>query len=338
VRPPVFRLPIAWLAGAALLAACEPPLPSPPPSGASSTPSGARSTSAPAQLLIEPDAGAAVILDLIGSARASLWMEMYLLTASDAISALAARAAAGCDVRVILEPAPYQDAGANQAAFDQLASAGVAVRWSTSRFTFTHAKAFTIDHARLVILTLNLTGAGLSGNREYAAVDDDPIDVASAEATFTADELGAPTTVPGGRLVTSPESTRPTLLALIAGAHVALALETEELTDPEISSALLAARARGVAVTLTWPGPASAAGAPFRTLAAAGTLVRAVAGPPIHGKVAVADARTLYVGSANLTPTSLDDNREMGVLLEQPAVAAQVAVTVAGDAASGSPP
>ena len=176
----------------------------------------------PIALIVEPDAGRQAVLDLVASARESLWMEMYLLTDAGAIATVAERAAAGCDVRVILEPAPYQEDGANQSAYDQLRAAGVDVRWSLPRFTYTHAKAFTIDHRRLAILTLNLTGAGLTGNREYAALDDDATDVAAAEAIFTADALGAATGTPpanAGRLISSPESSRPTLLALLGGAQ-----------------------------------------------------------------------------------------------------------------------
>ena len=286
----------------------------------------------------EPEAGPAAVLDLISAARVSLSMEMYLLTDARAIAALVARAAAGCDVRVILDPAPYQDAGANQPAYDQLAAAGAVVRWSSSRYAYTHAKAFTVDHARLVVLTLNLTGDGLGSNREYVALDDDPSDVAAAEAIFAADALGATTGAPAGRLVTSPESSRPTLLTLIDAAQASLALETEELTDGVMVEALLAARARGVALTLAWPGPAAGAGSAFTRLVAAGATVRAVTAPPIHGKVVVADDRTLYIGSVNLSTTSLDDNRELGLLLQQPDTAAIVAGVVAGDAAAGIPP
>ena len=53
----------------------------------------------------------------------------------------------------------------------------------------------------------------------------------------------------------------------------------------------MAARARGVAVTLAWPGPAADAPAAFRALAAAGATVRAADTPPIHAKVIVADRR-----------------------------------------------
>jgi phosphatidylserine/phosphatidylglycerophosphate/cardiolipin synthase-like enzyme len=334
VRHPPLLATLAATIALAVLAGCEltPPLPpraDPPPTGAAAD---------PVTLVVEPDAGPQAVLDLVAGARASLWMEMYLLTDARAIAALADRAAAGCDVRVILEPAPYQAAGANQAAYEALGSAGVDVRWAVARFSYTHAKTFTIDHARLAVLTLNLTGDGLGGNREYAAIDDDPADVAAAEAIFAADALGAATGGPGGRLVTSPETSRPALLALIEDARQALALETEELIDGAMVDALLAARARGVAVTLAWPGPATGAGASFTRLAAAGATVRAVSAPPIHGKVVVADGRTLYLGSANLSPTSLDDNREMGLLLQQPDVAARVAGVVAGDAATGLPP
>jgi cardiolipin synthase len=139
-------------------------------------------------------------------------------------------------------------------------------------------------------------------------------------------------------LIASPESSRPTLLALVGGARASLALETEELSDAAIVSALLDARARGVAVTVVWPGPAAGAGAPFTTLVAAGATVRAAGAPPIHGKVLVADDRTLYVGSVNLTATSLDDNRELGLLLAAPQTAAEVEAIVADDAAGGAAP
>ena len=255
-------------------------------------------------------------------------MEMYLLTDAGAIAAVAERAAAGCDVRVILEPAPYQQDGANQSAYDQLVAAGVDVRWSLPRFTYTHAKAFTIDHRRLAILTLNLTGAGLAGNREYAALDDDPTDVAAAEAIFTADALGAATGTPtanAGRLISSPESSRPTLLALHRrrprlagprdrgadrpGGHQRVARRPRARRGGDVGLAR-AGRREQARRSPRWPR--------------AGATVRAVGAPAIHGKVVVADDRTLYLGSVNLTPTSLDDNRELGLLLAQPQTAAEV--------------
>ena len=292
---------------------------------------------APVRLLILPEAGSSAVLDLLVGAQASLWMDMYLLTDEDAIAALEGRARAGCDVRVTLEPAPYQDEGANQAAFDRLAAAGARARWATPRYTYTHAKAFTVDHARLVVMTLNLTGAGLAGNREYVLVDDDPADVAAAEAVLAADQTGGQAGA-AARVVTTPDACRPALTGHIEGAGSSLALETEELTDPTVVAALIAARGRGVGVTVVWPGPAAGAPSVFLSLAAAGIDVRALDGPPVHAKAVSADGRTAYVGSANLTPTSLDHDRELGLALADPSVAAALAATIAGDAARGASP
>ena len=295
-----------------------------------------RTSARPVTLLVEPDAGPDGIVDLVKAARASVWAEIYLLTDDRAVAALADRARAGCDVRVILEPAPYMSEDANQPAFAALTAAGALMSWSTPRFTYTHAKALIVDHARLAVMTLNLTGAGLGGNREYAAIDDDPADVAAAEAVFAADQTGD-VAAASGRLVTSPDTSRAVLTDLIAGATASLAIETEELTDPAIVAALTAARGRGVALTLAWPGPPDA-GAAFATLAAAGAVVRAVADPAIHAKVVVADARRLYLGSANFTATSLDHNRELGLLIDDAEAARRVAATVADDAARGVSP
>ena len=288
----------------------------------------------PVTLLVEPDVGAEPILQLMASARESLWMEMYLLTDGAAVATLADRARAGCDVRVALEPAPYKDQGANQAAFDQLASAGVLVRWSSPRFTFTHAKAFVVDHSRLVVMTLNLTASGLGGNREFAIVDDDAADVAAAESVFAADFSGAPATG-SGRIVTSPDGTRPALLDLVQAASRRLTLETEELADSSLAEALVAARARGVAVTVVWPGPVDAVGTALRDLVRAGVTVRALAFPPIHAKSLVADGKRAYVGSANLSATSLDANRELGLALSDPDTAAELEAVMGADAARG---
>jgi phosphatidylserine/phosphatidylglycerophosphate/cardiolipin synthase-like enzyme len=73
-------------------------------------------------------------------------------------------------------------------------------------------------------------------------------------------------------------------------------------------------------------------------LAAAGATVRAVTTPAIHAKVVVADARFVYLGSANFSPTSLDRNRELGLRVEDPRLALRIASTVSEDAARGISP
>jgi cardiolipin synthase A/B len=292
------------------------------------------------RVIVEPDAGPDAVLSLLASARRSLWMEMYLLTDDDVVDTLVARRAAGVDVRVVLEPHPYQADGANDATFDRLAAAGVLVAWSSPRFALTHAKFAVIDGAHLAVLTLNLTHAGVAGNRELALVDDDAHDVAAASATFASDLAGvAPPVGSAGRVLVSPTTMRPALAAAVARARRVIAVEMEELSDGALVTALSGAPARGCAVSVVLPGQdaSAATNAAARRLAGAGVTVRLVDALTIHAKAIVADD-WLYVGSANLTTASLDANRELGVAVTDAAAIRRVAQTIAADLAGGRAP
>jgi len=288
-----------------------------------------------ATLLLEPDAGAAPVLSFIRGAQRSIAMEMYLLTDDDAIQALADARTSGRAVQVILEPHPFGADGANQAAWDRLAAAGVDLAWASPRFALTHAKIIIADGNRALVMSLNLTHAGLTANREYAIADTDGRDVGDAVAIFAADRVASAAPAPSaqGRLLASPANARARLADLIAGARRSIAIEIEELSDSAVVDALVAAVTRGVAVSVVLPGANRSAGtdAAAGSLTAGGASVRALATPTVHGKAIVADGVQLYVGSINLTAASLDQNREFGLRLDDPAMAARVAATIAAD-------
>ena len=312
-----------------------------PPPAASSDAAATPAQAAPAvTMLVEPDVGAAPVLSFIRAARRSLDVEMYLLTDDGAIQALADAALGGRDVRVILEPHPFGDDGANQAAFDRLGAAGVTVIWASPRFALTHAKMMLADGQRALVMSLNLTRAGLTANREYAAVDEDATDLRELAAIVAADLIGVPAPAPSGRgrLVASPANARDRLVDLMAGARRAIAVEMEELSDAASVDALLAAVGRGVAVNVVLPGAgrSAATDAAAHRLAAGGASVRGLASPTVHAKAIVVAAARLYLGSINLTAASLDDNRELGLRLDDdPAAVAAIGPAMAGDWARG---
>jgi phosphatidylserine/phosphatidylglycerophosphate/cardiolipin synthase-like enzyme len=288
---------------------------------------------------IEPEDGAQVVPELIMTATRSLALEIYLLTDRPIIASLASARQNGLAVSVILEANPFGAAGANQAAFDQLTSAGVDVRWASARFALTHTKLLLVDGWRAAIMTSNLTRAGLTTNREYILVDDDPSDLADLQRLVAADRVGAPTQGRQSRIVTSPETSRPALLALLASARSRLDVEMEELSDAQMTAALEAAVGRGVAVTVVAPASdaSTATRAALARLDGAGATVRLLDAPVIHAKTIVADGLRLYVGSINLTAASLDRNREVGLIVDDPQAAQRVTRTVAADAALGAP-
>lgn len=54
-----------------------------------------------------------------------------------------------------------------------------------------------------------------------------------------------------------------------------------------------------------------------KKLPAAGVLVRTIASPYMHAKLILADNVKAYIGSVNFSTQSLDQNRELGIILTQ---------------------
>jgi cardiolipin synthase A/B len=294
------------------------------------------------RVLTEPAAGIRPIYQLITGARSSVDLTMYELADPTAEADLAADAARGVDVRVLLDQ--HLEKARNTSAFDYLTAHGVHVRWGPAGTTY-HQKTLTVDDATSVIMTLNLVAEDYSGTRDFAVIDTQHADIAAIVATFDADFAHGAITPPDGTdLVWSPTNAQASVLSVINGAARTLAVEDEEMDDPAVTSALAAAARRGVDVKITMTADPEWDQA-FTDLAKAGAHVRLYADDSsalyIHAKAIVADAgrpgQRVLVGSQNFSVASLDYNRELGILTSASAVVAAIAATLAGDYAKAVP-
>ncbi len=306
------------------------PSPSPPP----------RATSL--QVLTEPQAGIRPVYQLITGARSSVDLSMYELADPVAEADLAADAARGVDVRVILDQ--YLEKDRNTGAYDYLAARGVHVHWGPASAIY-HQKTLTLDDATSVIMTGNLVAADYAGTRDFAVIDTSRADVTAIITTFNADFTGSAVTPPDGAdLVWSPTNAQASVLAVINGATRTLAVENEEMDDPDVTGALAAAARRGVDVRITMTADPEWEQA-FAELAQAGVHVRLYPDDPsalyIHAKAIAADAglpgQQILFGSQNFSVASLDYNRELGILTANPAAVAAVSGALAADYASAAP-
>ena len=139
----------------------------------------------------------------------------------------------------------------------------------------------------------------------------------TAAAIFEADWTRGAEPDPGP-LVVSPTNAREQLLG--AGARGAA---SRSISMPrccairEMLDALAAAAERGVRVRLI-VSPSTDFAAERGALAAAGVDIRLSSSLYIHAKVIVADGERAFVGSQNLSATSLDQNRELGIVVDDP--------------------
>jgi cardiolipin synthase A/B len=294
------------------------------------------------RVLAEPAAGVGAIYKLITGARSSVELTMYELRDTTAENDLTADAARGVDVKVILDA--HLEKSRNTATYDFLAAHRVHVTWAPSGTTY-HQKTLTVDGKTSIVMTLNMVSEDYAGTRDFAIIDTRPADIDAIVATFNADFAHRAITPPDGAdLVWSPTNSQASILSVINGAKRTLSVENEEMGDPTITAALVAAAHRGVDVKVIMTA-ASEWDSAFSQLAGAGVHVRLYADSDkvlyIHAKAVVADAglagERLFVGSENFSKASLRYNRELGIWSTNKAVVSTINATLAADYAGATP-
>lgn len=300
-----------------------------------------------ASLIVEPNDGFASVYRFVSGARNSVDVEMYELNDTTFERDLVADVDRGVWVRVILDRA-YEGAEHNASAFGYLSLHHVPVRWAPSG-TIVHEKAIVVDNKRALIATFNLddTSNYYATTRDFGVFDSASSDVRAIDRVFDADWSGAPISRPpasddGSDLVWSPGS-EPVLGALIRSARHSLLVENEETDDSSITAGLVAAARRGVNVEVVMTLDSTWTSA-FDELKRAGVRVATYdydATPYIHAKVVIADADTrtekMFLGSENFSVTSLDYNRELGLITKNASLIALAVRTVRSDFAGAKP-
>lgn len=293
-------------------------------------------------LLTEPDQGLQPIYTLLSSAKKSIDMTMYELSDTQVTTILTTAAAKGIAVRVILDQ--NNKKANNIAAYNTLTAGKVQVHWANPTYLCTHQKTITIDAATSAIMTLNLTPQDYATTRDFAVITNDPADVAAIETTFAADFINAAITPPtGDNLVWSPTNSRAALTTLIEGATKSLLISQEEFDDTGLQTLVEAALRRGVAVTLVQENLNGAYSSVLNSLKAAGAVIAIYSsktGYYIHAKTVLADYGTpqasLFVGSENFSTDSLNKNRELGLVFNDPGCITGVYTAITADFNKGT--
>jgi cardiolipin synthase len=296
----------------------------------------ADSGAAQVNLVTEPAAGFSSVYRMINASRHSIDITMYEFADSAAEHALAAAAKRGVNVRVILD---RRERSLNSAADRYLTEHRVKVVWSSSSFDYTHQKTLVSDQSTAIIMTANLTSRYYATSRDFLVIDSSRADVTAIVRVFDADFAHQPTRPGDGRdLVWSPTDSQRQILGVINGARKSLRIYSEEMADTTVDDALISAAKRGVDVSVCGENTGGQYDAVFARLARAGVHISyfsSYSGFYIHGKVVEADYGTSrgrsFIGSENFSETSLDRNRELGLITSNRTILASIARSFAND-------
>ena len=272
-------------------------------------------------LYVEPHTGVQPVVQLIRAARHSVDINAYLIDDRRILGAIRADTRRGVRVRVVVPSRPYRVGAATvRREYRHLAAAGAQVHWAPERFehrfAYDHAKYIVDDGGRgeALIGTANFTYSAFHHNREYLWITRNHAVDHALEQVFAADwnkrrAGAAPRTVHS--LVISPGGERGLLKVLEQPG--AIDLESEEFGFvPRINNDL-ERKSRLVSIIVpTDLGHYDRAN--LAPLQRHGVNVRHLSSPRIHAKMIVGD-RLAFIGSQNISWTSLNHNREVGIIL-----------------------
>ncbi|MFN3805219.1 MAG: phospholipase D-like domain-containing protein [Pyrobaculum sp.] len=241
------------------------------------------------------------VIDYIKAAREAIYMEVYVFTYRPLAEALAEAAGRGVDVYVVLSSRVY--GGVPQQARDiaaYLEGRGVKVRWNGD-FPNVHTKLYVIDNKTVIIGNINPTASGFHRNRGVMLVIHNATLARQLAAVVLNDFRGRYPRYNYPGVLISPINSQDGLLHILSQPG-ALYVAMEQIY---MDSGL-------VPYFLNRPAYIVAA----RTDADIGAAIddRLVAKIIVVGN-------QLYVGSINLGYYSIQRNREVGLLIENPQLA-----------------
>jgi phosphatidylserine/phosphatidylglycerophosphate/cardiolipin synthase-like enzyme len=319
---------LAWIATLMLLAGCMPA-----PAVTASTCGSAPDSPPVTGVFVEPDDGYRPVIDEFDAAMCTIDLCIYLLSDPIVLESLIAAHWRGVTVRVQIEEHPF--GGSFDSTAETLAlleQAGIEWRYTSDRFRFSHAKYAVVDRAVGLVMNQNLTSSAFSGNREFGTITTDPAVVDDLQAVFEADWLGVEQDFSASEVMLSPDNGRGRLITTIARAHATIDMYAEVVRDEEVVDALIAAGQRGVSVRLLVnPSLDDLDFSVYTRLADGGVTIHTAPHLYIHAKALVVDGTLAIIGSHNPTSASLDDNREVSLIIGDLHGIWRIVRTFAGD-------
>lgn len=278
----------------------------------------------PKQLIVQPDAGVAPILEALKSARERILLKQFELRERSIVRAVVDAHKRGVQCKVLLNPVRQDGTRCNDKSFRLLQKARVPCQWSQPRVMVSHEKSMIVDE-RAFICTFNFSPRFFTKSRGYAIVTTNPEEVQEISAAFEADWNRRP--FKPRNLLWSGGKSRQLIAELIDSARVTLDLQHPKLLDISILDRLLAAVERGVRVRFMSSGQKGVNledllenAASFRILQRAGALVHRLKSPKVHAKVVIVDGKLAQLGSMNLARHAFESRRELGILLRDKAI------------------
>ena len=194
----------------------------------------------------------------------------------------------------------------------RLLSDGVSVSRTATDLVRYHDKLLIIDSKTLFMLGFNFTYKDMDRSRSFGIMTQNRKWVQEAEKLFLADSTRQDYVPVCPTFLVSPGNSRQELMSFVSDAQGQLPIYDGKLTDPDMMRLLSEKAAAGVEV---------------RVIGAVGKRAAGVTVAPcpmrLHAQAIMRDGAAMFLGSQSLRSLELDARREVGLIIEDAAIAAR---------------
>ncbi|HSQ19654.1 MAG TPA: phospholipase D-like domain-containing protein [Blastocatellia bacterium] len=271
-------------------------------------------------LIVQPGDSFFPIVDAIDSATTSIKMTIFRMNDPIVLEAMTYAVSRGVRVQALVAPASKGWTKRNKRLSEELSKVGIEVtvpRARKEKIKRYHYKIMTIDNKVSLILTFNPTQKNLHYARDLGLLIRDQEIATELSRLFDADWSGEsfkPRDLP---LLISPYNSRQKMIELLSSAERTIRILDAKVQDQQAIGLLLRKASIGCSIKIIGEDTSYDEVVP-------NYHVRKLARYKLHAKCIVVDGSRFFIGSQNIRPVSLDRRREVGLIVEDDAMARKI--------------
>src|SRR5215813_2238763 len=271
-------------------------------------------------LIIQPGDSFFPIVGAIDSATQSIKMTIFRMNDPIVKDALRNAVTRGVKVQILVAVDSKGWIKRNKKLTEDLAKLGVEVkaqRADKDKIRRYHYKFLLVDHSLSMILTFNPTQKNMHYTRDFGVIIRDEEITDELRRLFDADWNKQKFKPAASPLVISPYNSRERLIQLLKSATHSIRILDAKINDTEVVGVLAKQAAAGIDIKIIGRNTDLPNFLP-------NLEVRKLARYKLHAKCIVVDGKHFFLGSQNMRAVSLDQRRELGIIIEDQAIAGRI--------------
>ena len=252
------------------------------------------------------------ISEKIRNAKKRVYIEAYIFTEKDFLSALIKAKKNWVDIKIIMEKNVYKAGNINKKAYDEFTKNKIDVIWSdSSDYSLNHSKFFIIDD-EIIISTWNLTYSAFTKNREFFLFINDKNILEKMLTNFDLDFSKDKKYVYDDNLVFSPFYSRQKIEYLLTKAESEIDMYFPYFEDDRLQNMLEDKINSWINVKIV----TDKQNENVKEFEDLWIKIKVLPKYTEHAKIIIIDKKYAYIWSINFSKYSFDQNKETGILIK----------------------